>query len=620
MATVHRPIAQFAVAPPGVQRPRALRASAAACLVGQGAPTIHAVSSVTTPLRTLPVFSSPVQILPSQGLASGTKGMAGLARTNTAVHTQLTSAFKLPNKFALCMPSSSKSFPGVVFLGGGSYYIFDHPTENPKDYSKSLISTPLITNPVNTAPICSKGDPSDEYFVGVKSISVNDQPVPFKTSLLSIDKKGVGGTILSTIIPYTVLHTTIYKALASALKKIKRVPSVAPLGACFSSRTIASSQTGPAVPVINLVLHDKTSRWRIYGANSMAKVKKDVLCLGFVDDGSEPRTSIVLGGYQLENYLVEFDLTSSKFRFSNSLLLANLMTTPLILNPVNNSPTRVGLSNIHSDEYFIGVKSIHVDRKHVSFKESLLSINKKGIGGTKLSTLAPYTILQTSIYKALVKDFVKTAASRKIKRVTSVAPFGACFSSKTIASSQTGPAVPVIQLQLQSKSLYFRIYGANSMVEVEKDVLCLGFMDGGSNPTTSVFLGGHLLENYLLEFDLASSKLGTQLSGETTIFVTHLPNHYKQMRVNSKLPNGPVMFMQLLIHTQDRMSKSRINMTPNYQPRTDYNETLPFAIPLAYKSPLIWSSERGAFDSAVLLFNFITFLGSIQAPELDPML
>ncbi|KAK2966875.1 hypothetical protein RJ640_028885 [Escallonia rubra] len=189
-----------------------------------------------------------------------------------------------------------------------------------------------------------------------------------------------------------------------------------------------------------------------------------------------------------------------------------LMTTPLILNPVNNSPTRVGESNVHSDEYFIGVKSIHVDRKHVSFKESLLSINKKGIGGTKLSTLAPYTILQTSIYKALVKDFVKAAASRKIKRVTSVAPFGACFSSKTIASSQTGPAVPVIHLQLQSKSMYFRIYGANSMVEVEKDVLCLGFVDGGSNPTTSVVLGGHQLENYLLEFDLASSKLGFSTS------------------------------------------------------------------------------------------------------------
>ncbi|KAK2998646.1 hypothetical protein RJ639_023567 [Escallonia herrerae] len=164
-------------------------------------------------------------------------------------------------------------------------------------------------------------------------------------------------------------------------------------------------------------------------------------------------------------------------------------------------------SNIHSDEYFIGVKSIHVDRKHVSFKESLLSINKKGIGGTKLSTLAPYTISQTSIYKALVKDFVKAAASRKIKRVTSVAPFGACFSSKIIASSQTGPAVP-----LQSKSLYFRIYGANSMVEVEKDVLCLGSVDGGSNPTTSVVLGGHPLENYLLEFDLASSKLGFSTS------------------------------------------------------------------------------------------------------------
>ncbi|KAK2966874.1 hypothetical protein RJ640_028884 [Escallonia rubra] len=265
----------------------------------------------------------------SEGVAGGTEGIAGLARTKTALHTQLTSAFKLPNKFALCMPSSSESFPGVIFLGGGSYYIFDHPTENPKDYSKSLISTPLINNPVNTATF-AKREPSDEYFIRVKSISVNDKPVLFTSSLLSIDKKGVGGTKLSTITPHTVLHNTIYKALvsefvrASALKKIKRVKPVAPFGACFSSRTIASSQTGPAVPVIDLVLQDKTSRWRIYGANSMVKVKKDVLCLGFVDGGLEPQTSIVLGGYQLENNLVEFDLTSSKLRFSNSLLLGNV--------------------------------------------------------------------------------------------------------------------------------------------------------------------------------------------------------------------------------------------------------------------------------------------------------
>ena len=62
-----------------------------------------------------------------------------------------------------------------------------------KNVSELLITTPLIINPVSTAPIYSEGDPSDEYFIGVKSIKIDGQIVEFKTSLLSIDKKELVG-------------------------------------------------------------------------------------------------------------------------------------------------------------------------------------------------------------------------------------------------------------------------------------------------------------------------------------------------------------------------------------------------------------------------------------------
>ena len=48
-----------------------------------------------------------------------------------------------------------------------------------------------------------------------------------------------------------------------------------------------------------------------------------MLCLGVVDGGSKPRTSIVIGGHQLEDNMLEFDLASSKLGFSSSLLLHN---------------------------------------------------------------------------------------------------------------------------------------------------------------------------------------------------------------------------------------------------------------------------------------------------------
>ncbi|KAK9083990.1 hypothetical protein Scep_030461 [Stephania cephalantha] len=84
------------------------------------------------------------------------------------------------------------------------------------DVSKSLMYTPFITNPVSsiTGPA---GEPSYEYFIGVKSIRVNEKVVPLNATLLSINKKsGQGGTKISTVVPYTVMHATIYKAFTKA--------------------------------------------------------------------------------------------------------------------------------------------------------------------------------------------------------------------------------------------------------------------------------------------------------------------------------------------------------------------------------------------------------------------
>ncbi|POO02269.1 Aspartic peptidase, partial [Trema orientale] len=183
--------------------------------------------------------------------------------------------------------------------------------------------------------------------------------------------------------------------------------------------------------------------------------------------------------------------------------------TPLIINP--------------SGEYFIGVKSIKIDKRLVRFGTSLLSLNQKiGVGGTKISTSTPYTVLHTSIYKAVVDEFVTSAAATNITRVAAVAPFGACFSTKNLNSTKAGPSVPMIDLELEplaginsssatsarSSIVKWRIIGANSMVNVKKNVTCLGFLDGGSKPTTSIIIGGLQLEDNLLEFDLKTSRLG----------------------------------------------------------------------------------------------------------------
>ncbi|XP_074322108.1 putative aspartic proteinase GIP2 [Apium graveolens] len=268
--------------------------------------------------------ANPIQL---RKLPAGTKGMTGLANYTISLHTQLSALYELPHKFALCMPSTTNKIPGQMFIGGGPYIFPPYS----RDIAEELISTPLVINRQSTAPLYALGEPSKEYFIDVKSIAVDGKRVvDFNSSLLSINEVGDGGTKFTSIFPYTYLETSIYKALvsdftkAAALRKMKTVASVAPFGACFSLKSIAKSQTGPVVPLIDLMLPDN-QQWRFYGGNSMVSVNEEVLCLAFVDAGykSNPKTSIGIGGYQLENYLIEFDLDSSNVRISPSLLLVN---------------------------------------------------------------------------------------------------------------------------------------------------------------------------------------------------------------------------------------------------------------------------------------------------------
>ncbi|ONK77880.1 uncharacterized protein A4U43_C02F11790 [Asparagus officinalis] len=172
-----------------------------------------------------------------------------------------------------------------------------------------------------------KGERSVEYFIQVKHIKVNWDVVPVKASLLEIDREGRGGTKISTVAPYTVMESSIYKAVTNAFAarmskdKVKSVAPVAPFKLCYNAADIVSSGTGPSVPPVDLVLHNHHVVWRIYGANSMVEAKKGVLCLGFVDGGAKPRTSIVIGGHQIEDHLLQFDLRRRRLGFTSSLLL-----------------------------------------------------------------------------------------------------------------------------------------------------------------------------------------------------------------------------------------------------------------------------------------------------------
>ncbi|GFZ14094.1 eukaryotic aspartyl protease family protein [Actinidia rufa] len=252
-----------------------------------------------------------------QGLASGVTGMAGLGITNISLPAQFASAFKFPNKFALCLSSSTNS-PGVIFFGNGPYVLLPN-----VDVSEPLVYTPLIKNPVNTAS-GFLGEASTDYFIGVKSMKINGKALPINKTLLAISEEGKGGTMISTVHPYTVMETSIYKAFTSTFVKqlagVTRVAAVAPFEFCYSAKGFVSTRLGVGVPQIDLVLQSKSVVWSMFGANSMVEAREGVLCLGFVDGGVDPTTSIFIGGHQMENVIMQFDLERLRLGFSNSLL------------------------------------------------------------------------------------------------------------------------------------------------------------------------------------------------------------------------------------------------------------------------------------------------------------
>ncbi|KAE8678159.1 hypothetical protein F3Y22_tig00111440pilonHSYRG00092 [Hibiscus syriacus] len=260
------------------------------------------------PLVKIPqfLFTCAPSVLLQTVLPGNVQGVVGLGHSPISLSTQLASYFGFAGfapTFTLCLSTN-----GVIFFGGGPYYM--HPGI---DISRPLSYTPLIISP------------QGEYYIEVKSIKINNNDIPINATLLLVDRQGLGGTKLSTVNPYTILQHSIFKSVTEFFTKelsgIPPVNPVEPFGVCFNSKSInKGSRVGSSIPDIDLVLHDQHVVWRISGSNSVVEAAPGVSCLAFVDGGLDTRASIVIGAYQMENNLLQFDLARSRLGFISSLL------------------------------------------------------------------------------------------------------------------------------------------------------------------------------------------------------------------------------------------------------------------------------------------------------------
>ncbi|KAK9933442.1 hypothetical protein M0R45_020640 [Rubus argutus] len=113
--------------------------------------------------------------------------------------------------------------------------------------------------------------------------------------------------------------------------------------------------------------------------------------------GIKRKFAICLSSSTSSNGVVFFGKSPYHFLPAGIDVSKSLTFTPLIINPVSTGLTYN--EEKYSSQYFIGVKSIKVNGKVISsLNTSLLAIDENGNGGTEISTVVPYTVLETSTY------------------------------------------------------------------------------------------------------------------------------------------------------------------------------------------------------------------------------
>ncbi|MCD9561255.1 hypothetical protein HAX54_020259 [Datura stramonium] len=287
--------------------------------------------SIPGPVVTVPrfIFSCSTTSNLTHNLGKNVRGMVGFGQQSpVSFATQFALAFRFSRRFAICLSSSTKR-NGVIFIGHSPYFF-----SLAFDASRDLIYTPIITQPryvsITYPHYVRINRASPEYYIQVSSVRINGKNLPLNKTLLSLDENEEGGTRISTAVPYTELEPSIYSVVSKAFvsempKEVNTVPAVQPFKTCFNSTYIGVSRLGYNAPEINLVFHKPNVYWTIIGANSLVKVSDGVICLAFVERSKASGQAIVIGGYQMQDNLVEFDLSRNRIGFSNSLYFRQTM-------------------------------------------------------------------------------------------------------------------------------------------------------------------------------------------------------------------------------------------------------------------------------------------------------
>ncbi|CAN4100801.1 unnamed protein product [Withania somnifera] len=309
------------------------KSSSTAKILGCLNPKCEWIHSKSNPKSRCQDCESPTnckQICPPYIILYGSGSTGGLA----VVETLDLSNKKIPNFLVGCSLFSSHLPTGIAGLGRGltslpsqlgvkkfSYCLVSHRFDDTGkssnlvlDFTDSKMSadlsyTPLLKNPV----VAGKNALSIYYYI------------PYK--YLTPDSNGNGGSIVDSSTTFTYMNRGVFEPVLDAfVKRVKGIPRTESIETLTGLRPCFNISRHTTLSLPELKFHYKGgAEMTLPLANyfSMAG-ETDVICLTMITDsafGPELSTgpSIILGNFQMQNFLVEFDLKNEKIGFRQQM-------------------------------------------------------------------------------------------------------------------------------------------------------------------------------------------------------------------------------------------------------------------------------------------------------------
>uniref|UniRef100_A0A0D9WXM7 Peptidase A1 domain-containing protein n=1 Tax=Leersia perrieri TaxID=77586 RepID=A0A0D9WXM7_9ORYZ len=245
---------------------------------------------------------APASLLGGSLASAGAVGVAGLSDSPLSLPSQVAASLGVARTFALCLPGGSGT--GAAIFGGGPFRLF------------SVAYTGITSDLVSYFNI-TRNARNGRIYIDVVGIAVNQRGADVSPESLALDAVGGrGGVMISTVAPYTVLRPDIYRAVIDAvdaeLAFIPRMPASPPFERCFDAWALGSTRVGPPLSNVDFTLRHG-GNLTFLGANTMVQVNERTLCFAFVEMGPttpviDGSPAVIIGGYQLENQLLVFDL------------------------------------------------------------------------------------------------------------------------------------------------------------------------------------------------------------------------------------------------------------------------------------------------------------------------